>query len=210
MTKKWDLETSNAETELKIGIYAKNWAKQVRLKIFDYGQSQRSTVRVNGQRMTCAGVAVWRHLGLTWQEEKQQQACVAREWAWTGTWGAREACGRYWRRVAARGARAREAKTSAGAWRRVWCSFRPFLVGFCSELVVLSFYACSLAVECTQRWYPSVAGTVGVTAMARFWQWWLDEGEGSGRTPKTSTGTRKSKEWLWYHVNNIKWERKTE
>ena len=52
MTKKWDLETSNAETELKIGIYAKNWAKQVLLKIFDYGQSQWSTVRVNGQRST--------------------------------------------------------------------------------------------------------------------------------------------------------------
>ena len=49
MTKKWDLETANAETELKIGIYAKNWAKQVLLKIFDYGQSQRSTVKVNSQ-----------------------------------------------------------------------------------------------------------------------------------------------------------------
>ena len=47
MTKKWDLETSNAEMELKIRIYAKNWAKQVLLKNFDYGQSQRSTV--NGE-----------------------------------------------------------------------------------------------------------------------------------------------------------------
>ena len=75
MTKKWDLETSNAETELKIGIYVKNWAKQVLLKIFDYGQSQRSTVRVNGQRMTCVDVAVWRHLGLTWQEAKLSR-CV--------------------------------------------------------------------------------------------------------------------------------------
>ena len=44
MTKKWDLETLNAETELKIGIYAKNWATQVLLKNFDYGQSQRSTI----------------------------------------------------------------------------------------------------------------------------------------------------------------------
>ena len=75
ITKKWDLETSNAETELKIGIYAKNWAKQVQLKIFYFGQSQRSTVRVNSQRLTCADVAVWHHLGLTWQKEKQQQ-CV--------------------------------------------------------------------------------------------------------------------------------------
>ena len=47
---KWDLETLNAETEPKIGIYVKNLAKQVLLKIFDYGQSQRSMVRVNGQR----------------------------------------------------------------------------------------------------------------------------------------------------------------
>ena len=52
MTKKWDLETLNVEMELKIGIYAKNWARQVLLKFFDYGQSQRST----------ADVAVWRHL----------------------------------------------------------------------------------------------------------------------------------------------------
>ena len=84
ITKKWDLETSNAETERKIGIYAKNWAKQVLLKNFDYGQSQRSTVRVNGQLLTCADVAVWCHLGLTWQAETQQQA---REWEWFGAWG---------------------------------------------------------------------------------------------------------------------------
>ena len=137
-------------------------------------------VKVNGQsQRSTADVAMWRHLGLTWQEEKQQQARVAREER-----------GRY--------------------RRRVWCSFWPFLVGFCSGLAVLSFYACCLAIECTERWYPSVAGTVGVTAVARFWQWRLDEGEGSGRTPEMSTGTRKSEEWLWYHVNNIKWERKTE
>ena len=48
---KWDLETLNAETELKIGIYVKNLAKQVLLKIFDYSQSQRSMFRVNGQRL---------------------------------------------------------------------------------------------------------------------------------------------------------------
>ena len=114
---------------------------------------------------------------------------------------------RYWRRVAAHGASAREAETSGGAWRRVWCIFWPFLVGFCSGLAVLSFYACSLAVEYTECWYPSVAGIVGMTTVARFWQWRLDEGEGSGKTPKMSTRTRKSEEWLWYHVNNIKWEK---
>ena len=199
MTKKWDLETSNAETELKIEIYAKNWAKQVLLKFFDYGQSQRSTVRVNGQRMTCADVAVWRHLGLTWQAEKCFRR-VGRVRSMADTGGA-------WQRVEVR---AREAETSAGAWGHVWCSFWPFLVGFCSGLAILSSYAFSLAVEWAERWYPRVAGTVGVTAVARFWQWLLDEGEGSGRTPEISTGTRESEEWLWYHVNNIKWERKTE
>ena len=123
------------------------------------GQRSMSTVRVNSQRMTCADVAVWHHLGLTWQEEKQQQVRVAHEWEWTGAWGARQV-------VTARGARAREAETSAGAWRRVWCSFWPFLIGFCSGWAVLSFYACSLAVECTERWYPNVT-------VLWAWQRWL-------------------------------------
>ena len=208
MTKKWNLETLNAEMGLKIRIYAKNWAKQVLLKIFNYGQSQRSTVRVNSQsqRSTCADVVVWRHLGLTWQVVKHSRRVKRVGERGTGAW----ARGRYWQHVEARGARAREAGTSAGAWRRVWCSFWPFLVGFCSGLAVLSSYAFSLAVEWAERWYPRVAGTVGGTAVARFWQWLLDEGEGSERTPKISTGTRKSEEWLWYHVNNIKRERKTE
>ena len=44
------------------------------------GQRSKSTVRVNCQRMTCADVAVWRHLGLTWQEEKRSRRvwCVWR------------------------------------------------------------------------------------------------------------------------------------
>ena len=80
MTKKWNLETSNAETELKIGIYAKNWVKQVMLKNFDYGRSQRLTVRVNGQsqRSTVTGwrVLTWQcdiTLGLTWQDAKRSR-----------------------------------------------------------------------------------------------------------------------------------------
>ena len=63
MTKKWDLETSNAETELKTGIYVKNWAKQVLLKNFDYGQSQRSTVKVNGQSQRSTADVCWRGVG---------------------------------------------------------------------------------------------------------------------------------------------------
>ena len=186
MTKKWNLETSYAETGLKIKIYAKNWAKQVMLKIFYSGQSQRSTVTVNGQ----------------------SQRSTVNGWCDSVTSPRAYVAGREVQQ--ARGARARETGTSAGAWRRVWCSFWPFLVGFCLGLAVLSSYAFSLAVEWAERWYPRVAGTIGVTAVARFWQWLLDEGEGSGRTPEMSTGTKESEEWLWYHVNNIKWERKTE
>ena len=44
LSKKWDLETSNEETEPKIKIYAKNWARQALLENLDFGQSQRSTV----------------------------------------------------------------------------------------------------------------------------------------------------------------------
>ena len=164
------------------------------------GHSQRSTDDV----CWCGSVTSPRAY-VAWSEARGARG--AHEWVWDWRVGV---CGWYWRRVAAGGSRAREAETSTGAWRFVWCSFWPFLVGFCSRLAILSFYAFSLAVECAERLYPSVAGTVGVIAMAHFWQWLLDEGKGSGRAPEMSTGTRKSEEWLWYHVNNIKWERKTE
>ena len=102
------------------------------------GQRSKSIVRVNGQRLTCADVAVWRHLGLAWQEEKRSR-CVwrvsERGLVHVGAWGA-------WQVPTARGAHAREAETLAGAWRHVWCIFWPFLVGFCSGLVVLSLILC--------------------------------------------------------------------
>ena len=60
ITKKWDLETSNEETEPKIRIYTKNWARQALLKNFNFGQSQRSTIwsMVNAWD---ADVAAWLH-----------------------------------------------------------------------------------------------------------------------------------------------------
>ena len=156
-------------------------------------------VKVNGQwstiwsKSTVNGwcVLTWQcdiTSGLTWQYVKWSKR-VRRVGAWE------LACGSTWEILTMREARAHEAETSTDMWRHVWCSFWLFLVGFCSGLAVLSFYAFSL--------------TMGVTAVARFWQWLLDEGEGSGRTPEMSIGTRKSEEWLWYHVNNIKWKRKT-
>ena len=197
----------------------KNWARQVLLKNFDFSQSQRSKstvnylVKVNSQLLTCADVEVWCHPKADVAVRETEQARGVRGSA-CGTWGwrvrrVRDTDGE-WQRVEARKEHAREAETSAGAWRRMWCIFWPFLVGFFSGLVVLSLYAFALAVGWAEWWYPRVAGTVGVTAVTRFWQWLLDEGEGSRRTSEMSTGTRKSKEWLWYHINNIKWKRKTE
>ena len=208
MTKKWDLETSNAETEPKIRIYAKNWARQALLKNFDLVKvnGQRSS-QVNGQRMTCADMAVWRHsrADMAVRETEQERgarvsACRREEVVCPG------ACGT-WGILTARGARAHEAETSDGAWRCVWGVFWPFLVGFCSGLCVLSLNAYALIVGWAEQWDPRVAGTMGMTAVTRFWQWLLDKGEGSGRTPEMSTGTRKSEEWLWYHVKNIKCEK---
>ena len=153
---------------------------------------------VNGWR-----VLTWQcdvTLGLTWQYVKQSRRVGRVGERGTGTCGA----------LTVRGACAREAETSGGTWERVWCSFWQFLIGFCSRLAVLSLYAFALAVGWAERWYPWVVGTVGMTVVTRFCQWLLDEGEGNGRTPEMSIGTKKSEEWLWYHVNNIKWERKTE
>ena len=121
----------------KIGLVEKFWLWS---KSTVNGQSQRST----------ADVAVWRHLGLTWQEERAAASTCG---AWVRVTGA---CGRV-RRVAG----------TSGAWRRVWCSFWPFLVGFCSGLAVLSSYAFSLVVEWAECWYLRVASIVGVTAQRK-------------------------------------------
>ena len=82
------------------------------------GQQLKSTI--NGQRMTCADVAVWHHLGLTWQDVKHSR-CVERVGErGTGAWGA-------WQILAARGTRAREAGTSVGACDAVsGCSWLGF------------------------------------------------------------------------------------
>ena len=167
------------------------------------GQSHQSTIwsksTVNRWR-----VLTWQcdvTLGLTWQYAKRNKLveCVERgAHGVRGNWHVRrvEACEGYWRRVVTREARAREAENSAGMWRHVWCSFWPFLVRFYSGLAILSLYAFSLAIEWAECWYPRVTGTVGMTTVTRFWQWLLDEGEVSRRTPKMSIGARKSKEWL--------------
>ena len=66
------------------------------------GQRSKSTVRVNNQRMTCADVAVWRHLGLTWQEEKRSRR----------VWRVSES-------VLARRGRVRRVAGTDGVWWRV-------------------------------------------------------------------------------------------
>ena len=103
-------------------------------------------VKVNGQLST--NDVCWRgsvtspRAYVAGREAQQARGAHGRAWDWrvADTGGAWSACS--WGRNFS---------------RRVWCSFWPFLVGFCSGFDVLSFYACYLAVECTERWYPSVA-----------------------------------------------------
>ena len=116
------------------------------------GQRSKSTVndlvKVKSQWLTRANVAVWRHLRAYVAVHEMEQAHGS---TWErGNW-----------RVRCVGTRERY-------WRRVWCSFWPFLVGFCLGLAVLSLYAFALAVGWAERWYPRVVGTVGVTAMTCF------------------------------------------
>ena len=176
----------NEETNPKIGIYTKNWARQALLKKFDFGQSQRSTARSTVGQSQRLGMLTWDNDVAVWSHPRVE---VARR----DTGQVRGiACWRW-----------------SQCMRRVWGGFWPFLVRFCSGLAVLSLYAFALAVGWVERWNPRVARSVGVTAVTCFWQWLLDEGEDSGGIPKMSTGTKKSEEWLWYNVNNIKYERKT-
>ena len=103
--------SSKSESTRKIEQNRSGWKILTMVKV--NGQQSKSTVRVNGQLLMCADMAVWRHLGLTWQEEKQQQARVAHvahECTWTGTWG-----------------RVRRVVGTDGVWRRVEARVMQFL-----------------------------------------------------------------------------------
>ena len=101
MSKKWDLETSNEETEPKTEIYAKNWARQALLKYFDFGQCQQSTTQ---SKLTTRSTArsrsmawsttrdadvCWREM-LTWHKTILSRRMEARDDAIPGVWGAWE------------------------------------------------------------------------------------------------------------------------
>ena len=170
-------------------------------------------VKVNGQSQQSTADMCWRGSMMSpgadvARREAAVGACgawVRVDWRVWGMWGA-------WQVPAARGG-----VWSACSWgrnfsRRVEARVMQFLavLGWVLLGIGRSVFLCLLFGSWMHRTLISeCCSTVGVTAVARFWQWRLDEGEGSG-TPKMSTGTRKSEEWLWYHVNNIKWERKTE
>ena len=149
---KW---SSKSESTRKTKQNRSYWKILIMVKV--NGQRSKSSVndlvKVNSQKMTCADVAVWHHLRAYVAVCEAEQARGVR-----GVHGARgvrenwhmrrvEACEGYWRRVVTREACAREAENSAGVWRRVWCSFWPFLVRFYSGLAILSLYAFSLAIE---------------------------------------------------------------
>ena len=77
------------------------------------GQRSKSTVRVNGQLLTCADVAcVTSPRADVAGGDSTAGACGA--WGESGL-----ARGGAWQTLTARGARVREAETSGGAWGRV-------------------------------------------------------------------------------------------
>ena len=180
----------------------RNWARQALLKNFDFGQSQRSMV--NSQWLGCwrysrayvagrdTGRRVW-HVGAHEAHDGDGLS------VWGAWWRVME-CGVVW---------------SACSWdknfsRRVGARVRWFLavLGWLLLGIICSITLCL----CFSSWMSKTMRSescrlVGVTTVTRFWQWLLDEGKGSERTPEMSTGTRKSEEWLWYHVNNIKCEK---
>ena len=165
MTKKWDLETSNAKTEPKIGIYVKNWPRQVLLRNFDFGQSQRSIVKVNSsvndsgcqsqrsgqiqqlRMLTWDDVIVWCHPRADVAVREMEQAHGARGKRVKSLFLVREAHVRDRRHV---GASACEAETLDSAWRRVWGSFWQIFVGFSLGSEDLSIYALTLTVWSTK------------------------------------------------------------
>ena len=178
-----------------------------------FGWKFLTMVKVNGQRSRST-VNGWRgsvtspRADVAGRESSSKHVwrVSARDWR---VW-ARKARGRYKRRVEARG--------SACSWgrnfrRRVEARVMQFLavLGWVLLGIGRSVFLCllfgswmhrTLISECC-RYCGHDGGGLLLTVTP-------DEGEGSGRTPEISTGTRKSEEWLWYHVNNIKWERKTE
>ena len=183
MTKKWDFETSNAETEPKIRIYAKNWARQVMLKYFDL-------VKVNG--LVKSTVNEWRVM--TWQ------ACVARggrvSWHVRDTNGAWSACS-WGRNFSCRmGARVRWFLAVLG-----WV-----LLGIvCSVTLCLCFDSwMSRMMRSESCWDCGHDSGDSLLTVTTGWR------RGQRKNARDVHGTRKSEEWLWYHVNNIKCERKTE
>ena len=165
--------------------------------------SQRSTVKVNSQSQRSPDDVCWRGVcdvtyGLRGRKRSATSVC--------GAWGA-------WQILAARGGAWSSCSWGRNFSRRVEARVMQFLtiLGWVLLGIGCSVFLCLFFGSWMHRTLISeCCRTMGVTAMARFWQWRLDEGEGSRRTPEMSTGTRKSEEWLWYHVNNIKWKRKIE
>ena len=137
-------------------------------------------------------------LRLTWQDAIRSRRVEAHDSAVPSAWYACEI-------LTAHGAHAREAGTSFSACEVV--SSGSWL-GFARDCQICQYVPWLWQFD-QQNWRnPSVLGAVGVTVVTCFWQWLLDEGKGSERTLETFTGTKKSEEWLWYRVNNIKWKRK--
>ena len=172
------------------------------------GQSQRSTIKVNDQSQLSTDDVCWRGSVTSPRadvagREAAAGACgawVRVDWRVGGAWGA-------WQVLTARGGTWSTCSWGRNFSRRVEVRVMQFLavLGWVLLGIGCSVFLCLFFGSWMHRTLISeCCSTVGVTVVARFWQWRLDEGEGRGRTSEMSTGTRKSEEWLRYHVNNIK------
>ena len=147
MTKKWDLETSNEETEPIIGIYAKKLIKIGPVqKFWLWSKSQRSTLLVNGpvcwcHWMTCDADMAVDMLGLTWCSEELSTCSTWHDW-----------------RIVTEACQAHEACKSAcsvfstsrnlgGAWGCVGAPLGQFLVRFWLEKSDLSRCNCGSTID---------------------------------------------------------------
>ena len=145
------------------------------------GQSQRLDQRL--------GILTWQcdvTLGLTWQYVKEAGAWRLCSWHIRLVWETDGA----WRPMLVRqklqAARGGSCEVVSGS----------SLLGFARDRNICQSVLWLWQFDQQNWWNPSVLGVVGITAVTHFWQWLLDEGKSSGRTPEMSTGTRKSEEWL--------------
>ena len=151
-TKKWDLETSNEEMELKIGIYVKNWARQAFSKNFNLDQRWRSKSTSADSNRANVAMRQWMMRGQV-EHVRRVKAHEIRQ------------C-----RVKACGCVLWQAKTWGSTWRCVGAPLGLFLARFWSKKSDLSHRNYGSTIWLMNRLDLRGSGWV--------WQQWLASNDG--------------------------------